>query len=443
LSDRPRRRVSRTTGALLALAAGVAAGIALRGAALPGSEGIVGFFAAIGQLWVAALRMTVLPLVIGLTLVAIVGAPRDGSVGRLGARSLALFVAMLLGAGILTFAAVAPTLSLFPVGPETAAALRAGTSAGAPAAETAKAAGDASAAPGGWLLALIPANPFQAAASGDILPILVFTIAFALAAARLPAEQRALVAAVSRALVDAMMVMIGWILAVLPLGVFSLCLHFAARMGLRVTGVIAAYVALLCAALIVGTVLLYPLTAALGRVSLARFARAAAPAQAVAASTRSSLASLPALIEGGRRHLGLPDSATGFVLPLSVGVFKMNRTISSPLKLLFLAHVFGIRLDIPQLAAFLALQIALSFSTAGIPSMGTIRSIPAYVAVGIPLEGVVILDAMEAIPDVFKTVINVTADMSVATILSRRERAAAVPVPVAFAGAEPERIRRG
>ena len=136
------------------------------------------------------------------------------------------------------------------------------------------------------------------------------------------------------------------------------------------------------------------------------------------------------------------DSQTGGLIILDISKIQ-NRTISSPLKLLFLAHVFGIRLDIPQLAAFLALQIALSFSTAGIPSMGTIRSIPAYVAVGIPLEGVVILDAMEAIPDVFKTVINVTADMSVATILSRRERAAAVPVPVAFAGAEPERIRRG
>src|SRR5262249_40986666 len=158
------------------------------------------------------------------------------------------------------------------------------------------------------------------------LPILVFTVAFALAASRLPAEPRVLIASVSRAVVDAMMVMIGWVLAVLPLGVFSLCIDFASRVGLRVTGVIASWIMLLCAALILATILLYPLPAALGGVSLARFARAAAPAQAVAASTRSSLAALPALIEGGRRHLALPDSSTGFVLPLSVGVFKMNRT---------------------------------------------------------------------------------------------------------------------
>lgn len=435
----PRRRVSRTAAALAALAAGLAAGIALHGSGIPGAARFVAVCAAVGQLWVAALRMTVLPLVVGLTLVAIVGAPRDGSVGRLGTRSLALFLAMLVGVGILTFALVAPTLALLPFRPETVAAFRAATSGTLPPA----AKGAEGSTPFGWLLALIPANPFQAAAAGDILPILVFTVAFAAAAARLPPEPRALIAATSRAVVDAMMVMIGWVLSVLPIGVFGLCVDFASRVGFGVTGVIASYVALLCGALVVVGILLYPLTAALARVSIAKFARAAAPAQAVAASTRSSLAALPALIEGGRRHLALPDSATGFVLPLSVGVFKMNRTVSSPLKLLFLAHVFGIHLELPQLAAFLAMQVALSFSTAGVPSMGTIRSIPAYVALGIPIEGVVILDAMEAIPDVFKTVVNVTADMSVAAILSRGERAAAAPVAVRLAEPERERISHG
>lgn len=448
----PRRRVSRTAAALAALALGTAAGVALRESGLPAAARVAAFFAAVGQLWVAALRMTVLPLVVGLTLVAIVGASRADAVGRLGARSLALYVAMLLAAGLLTYAAVAPALAVFPVHPDTAAAFRSATSAASPprAGRAAEAA-----APGSWLLALIPANPFQAAAAGDILPILVFTVAFAAAAATLPEEQRGVIASVSRAAVDAMMVVIGWVLAVLPLGVFSLCVDFASRVGLRVTGVIATYVGLLCAALVVFTFLLYPVTAIAGRVSLLRFARAAAPAQAVAASTRSSLAALPALVEGGRAHLALPDSATGFVLPLSVGVFKLNRTVSSPLKLLFLAHVFGIRLEPPQLAAFLVIQVALSFSTAGVPSMGTVRSIPAYMAVGIPLEGVVLLDAMEAIPDVFKTVLNVTGDMSAAAILSRGERArvgsAEVPAPepalrtpaTSVGAADPERISRG
>jgi proton glutamate symport protein len=421
-----RPRISRTAAAIAALAGGIAAGLLLRRLGAAWTAPAVRGLAAVGQLWVAALRMTVLPLVVGLTLTAILCTPRDGSIGRLGARSLALFVLLLVGAGVLTCAAVAPVLRLMPVGPDTAAAFRAGV----PAVPAAPPEAAAPSAPGGWLLALIPANPFQAAAAGEILPILVFTVAFGVAAARLQGESRELLGRIAQGVADAMLVMIGWILIALPLGVFALATDLAFRVGLGVTGVIGYYVALLCAALVGVLLLMYPLTAALAGVSVGRFARAAARAQAVAASTRSSLAALPALVEGARRHLALPDSATGFVLPLSVGVFKLNRTISSPLKLLFLAHVFQIPLSLPQVGAFLAMQVALSFSTAGIPSMGTVRSIPAYVAVGIPLEGVVLLDAVESIPDIFKTVLNVTADMSVAAILTRRERGRAAAAPV-------------
>jgi Na+/H+-dicarboxylate symporter len=174
--------------------------------------------------------------------------------------------------------------------------------------------------------------------------------------------------------------------------------------------------------LILVTLLLYPFTAVAGRVSLGRFARAVAPAQVVAFGTRSSLASLPALVAGGQRHLALPPSATGFVLPLAVATFKLNMTISGPVKLLFLAHVYQIPLGASQLAAFLLTEVIISFSTAGIPSMGTVRSIPAYLAAGIPVEAIFILNAVDTIPDLFKTILNVTADMSAATVLSGRER---------------------
>jgi len=179
------------------------------------------------------------------------------------------------------------------------------------------------------------------------------------------------------------------------------------------------------------TILLYPFTAVAGRVSIPRFAKAVAPAQLVAVGSRSSLASLPALVAGGQQHLGLPPSATGFVLPLAVASFKLNRVVSGPVKLLFLAHVFQLSLGLPQLAAFLATEIILSFSTVGIPSMGSVRSIPAYLAAGIPVEAVLLLNAVDTIPDVFKTLTNVTADMSAATILSRRERRAAAASSIA------------
>ena len=147
-----------------------------------------------------------------------------------------------------------------------------------------------------------------------------------------------------------------------------------------------------------------------------------APAQLVAVEHPLLIASLPALVEGGPETPRAIRFGDGILLPLSVTAFKLNRTISRPIKLMFLAHVFQVPLGVSQWAAFPVTQLILSFSTAGIPSAGTIRSIPAYLAAGVPIEGVVILDAVEAIPDIFKTLINVTADMSAVTILSRRDR---------------------
>jgi proton glutamate symport protein len=181
--------------------------------------------------------------------------------------------------------------------------------------------------------------------------------------------------------------------------------------------------------------LLYPLAALLGRVSIARLAHALAPAQIVAASTRSSLASLPALIEGAERRLGLPGPVTGLVLPLAVATFKLNRTVSSTAKLMFLAHVYGIPLDPGQIGVFVATVLLISFSTPGIPSAGTLTTLPVYLSFGIPIEGILVLNAVDAIPDIFKTVLNVTGDMSAAAMVARFAGTPAVapspqPLPV-------------
>lgn len=121
--------ISRTVRALVALGAGFALGIAVHGSSNPWLGRLLGAITVIGQLWVAALRMTVLPLVISMTLVAIVGASRNRSIGALGVRMIALFIIMLLAAGLLTIAVAAPATALYPADAETAASFRARTSA--------------------------------------------------------------------------------------------------------------------------------------------------------------------------------------------------------------------------------------------------------------------------------------------------------------------------
>jgi Na+/H+-dicarboxylate symporter len=175
-----------------------------------------------------------------------------------------------------------------------------------------------------------------------------------------------------------------------------------------------------CGLLVVATLLLYPITCAIGGVSFKRFAQGVFPAQMVAVSTRSSLASLPALLEGARSALKLRPAVSDLVLPLSVSVFKTNRPITSMFGFLLFAHLFGIDLSSAQILTFFITTMVHSFSSVGIPMGGSaMLSLPAYLAVGIPIEGYLLLKTVDSIPDILKTLINVTGDMSVATIINR------------------------
>ena len=425
----PRRAPSLTTWSLAALAAGLLLGLlghrpaADGGARSDGFAALAALVGPLGDLWVNALQLTVLPLVVAHLLAAVVGGGERRGMAALGGRAVLLFLALLVAGGGLAVLVVPPMAQLYTPTAATLEALRA-----TPGPDAARAA--AMAAPesfGAWLSALLPRNLFQAAAQGELLPLLLFTIVFGLAVLRLPAGQREPLARLFAALAAAMLQVVRWILWLTPLGVFAFTYALALRAGGGAAGVLGAYVAVLCAAMLLGTALLYPLVAAVARVPLRDFARAAAPAQLVAVSTRSSLAALPALVEGARDRLRLPASATGFVLPLSAAVFKPNRTISSTGKLLFLAHVYGVPLGPAGIVAFVATVILLSVTAVGVPGGGSaFKTMPAYLAAGIPIEGVVLAEAVETIPDVFKTLLNVTGYLGVATLLSRGERARAV-----------------
>jgi Na+/H+-dicarboxylate symporter len=212
---------------------------------------------------------------------------------------------------------------------------------------------------------------------------------------------------------------IGWILLLAPVGVLALTFGLARSAGGRALTLLTVFVLVMSGVTLLFTLLLYPITAALGRISLGRFARAVAPAQLVAASTRSTLAALPALVEGAASRLGLPVSATGFVIPFAVATVKLSRIVTTTVTLLFLAHVFDLPLDAGRILLFSGTMLLFSLVVAGLPGRGPeVVLFPAYLAAGIPLEGVVILETVDAIPDIFKTVLNTTSTMSVAAVVA-------------------------
>jgi Na+/H+-dicarboxylate symporter len=164
---------------------------------------------------------------------------------------------------------------------------------------------------------------------------------------------------------------------------------------------------------------LYLIAVRLGRVSFARFARAIAPAQIVGFSSRSSLAALPAMIEAGETRLALPPAITGFLLPLAVSTFKLGATIAITTSSLFLARIYGVPISPSQVASIAISAVLLSFSVPGIPGGVLLIMVPVLTGVGIPAEGIGILLAVDVVPDMFRTLTNVTADMVAALITAR------------------------
>lgn len=369
----------------------------------------------IGVIWTNALRMTIIPLIVS-TLVTGISSVRDQKkMGRLGGLSILTFIGLLLFGAAYSNLATRAIMSQFKLSPEAVAAMKSSPSVD-------PGLYDAKSKPLGiaeTVTGLFPSNPVKSAADGALLPLIVFTVIFALALARIDEERREIMLKFFHALSDISMIMVRWVMIFMPVGVFALVLPMAARMGFSIFGVLG-YYTLLVGALLVGyMVLLYPIGTLLGKVSLGSFARAAAPAQAVAFSSRSSLASLPALIDGAQRFLPYPHGASSFVLSLAASTFKINRTVSSTATLLFYASVYGLTLDAATIAVFTLTVIAQSFSTPGIPGGAPMPMLPVYVALGVPVEGYILLHTTEPVTDLVKTVVNVTGNMTALTVASR------------------------
>ena len=403
---------------LLALVAGLAVGLGIVASGSPALAHLVPFIEPAGTLWVSAIRMTVIPLVVTSLIVGVGGAADPASVGRVGARAIALFVAFDVVAIAAALLAGPPILAMVHVDPAAAASLRANAAQSAGAAiEGAKSLPTVAQ----WLVDLVPANPVKAAADGAMLPLIVFSLVFGMALSRVAADRRAVFLRVVEGVRDASLVLVHAIFVLAPLGVFALAVAVASRLGLAAAGALAVYIALVSGITVAYCALvLYPAAAVFGGVSLGAFARAVLPAQAVAFSSRSSLATLPTMLETVRERLGIPVAISSFLFPLAVMVFRCGAAIGQVIGALFVAKLYGISLGTPQFAAIAATTIVATFSIPGIPGGSIIMMVPVLLAAGVPAEGVGLLLGVDTIPDMFRTTTNITGNMAAVVILTKR-----------------------
>jgi Na+/H+-dicarboxylate symporter len=415
--------MSLTTRVLIALAAGIAIGLGLSELSPDLARRTAAVVEPVGTIFVNAIRMTVIPLVVSSLIVGMATSGGGGAIARMGGRGIAIFVMLLVASGVVGAVVAPPIVSRINVSATAVASLRASAS-------SAPVAAGSMQTPAEWITSLVPSNAFRAAADGAMLPLIVFALALGLALGSVEPNLRNRAVTFFRAIAEAMLVLVRWLLVVAPIGVFALALPLVARMGLSAVGALATYVVLVSLAAIAFMLfLLYPIAAIVGRVPLREFARAAAPAQAVAISARSSLAALPAMIDSSRTVLRLPEEVASFFLPFASATFRVGATLGLTTGAVFIAQLYGITVTSAQLVTIVLTAVITSFSIPGIPGGSIIAMVPVLASVGLPIEGIGILLGVDTIPDMFRTAANVTGQLTAATVVARdvgaREQAAA------------------
>lgn len=368
----------------------------------------------VGRLWLNALQMTVVPLVAALVVVGINSASDAAASGRAARMAMAVFVILLALCGAFAAVTAPALLSLLPRDETALAAFRAAMQAPTALPE--------SGGLGDWLVGIIPANAIAAAAAGAMLPLVVAAMFFGFALTRLEAARRERVLELVRAIGDAMIVVVRWVLWAAPVGVFALVLAVCAQVGPAMLGALGYYIVLQCTLYTAITVLMYLVAVVAAGERPRRFAAALLPVQTIAASTQSSLASLPVMIDVARTRLGYPLSVTSLVLPMAVSLFRIASPVQYISVAAFIAWLYGVDLGAAQLAAAVGLSVVISMGSVGLPGQVSFMAtnVPVTQAMALPVEPLGVLLAVDTIPDAFATVANTSADVTATGVVARR-----------------------
>jgi proton glutamate symport protein len=401
--------MSKATIILFALISGVGLGILIGGAA----PGLTEAADIIGTLWLNAMRMTVVPLVVALLITGIAQTAAAARAGRLAGRAVITMMVILWCSSILAAVMIPVLMTAFPMPAGSGDALKAALGATTQDLGTLPSFRD-------FILTMIPTNVFKAAAEDAVLPLILFTGIFAFAVTRLPEEKKRTITDFFAALADALVIIIGWVLTLAPIGVFALGFVVGTKAGAAAFGALLHYVITLSSLGIIVWAASFAVAFFGAKLAPARFFRAAIPAQAVAISTQSSLASLPAMLEGVRK-LGTKEASADVVLPLAVAIFRATGPALNLGVALYVAHWYGIALGPMQIAVGIAAGATTTLGAVSLPgSVSFVSSIaPICLAIGAPVEPLALLIAVETFPDIFRTLGNVTMDMAVTATVGR------------------------
>lgn len=373
----------------------------------------------VGQMWLRSLIMVVIPLVFARLSLGVAGLGDLRKLGRVGLKTVLFFflvttLAAMLGLFLVNL--IGPGEGMSPEARD-----RLLSTYHQPAGQPQEA------MPRGQfgiqtLVNVVPRNPLAAAAQGDMLGVIFFSLAFGVALALLPAERTRVLVEALRALGDVMIVIIDLVMKLAPFGVFALLFTVTARFGLDLLARLGWYVLTVAVGLAVFEFGVYSV---LVHVFAGRkpwdFFRQAWAAILTAFSTSSSNATLPTTLEVCEDSLHVPREICGFVVPLGATMCMNGTALFEGVTVLFIAQVFGIKFAFSTQVVVMLTAILMAMGAAGVPSGAIQVLILVLEAVGVPGEGIAMVVGVDRVLDMGRTVVNVTGDMVAATFVARSE----------------------
>ena len=401
---------------LLALIVGLVGGIVATKSGDGIREPLIQITSIVGELWLNALKMTVIPLIVALLITGIARTADAARGGRIATVSIAYFLIIFLASAILGAFFTPVLTAIFPLPASAADAMQAGlasignsaASAAVPSAED-------------FVRNVVPSNVIAAASNGDVLPLVMFTLVFALAVTRVRDQQRKTLVGFFEGISDTLLVVIGWVLAIAPIGVLALAFGLGATAGGGAFAALGYYILLVSGIGVIVTLASYPVAVLAGGLKLGAFSRAVIAPQSVAFSTRSSLASLPAMLASAR-VLNIREEVADVTLPMAVALFRATGPAMNLAVLFYIAEWMGLEPNLPHAIAAVFVAVLMSLSAVSLPGeISFVSSIaPIGIALGIPLAPLALLIAVEMVPDIIRTLGNVTMDVAVTAAVDRR-----------------------
>ncbi len=389
------------TGLVLGLAVGLAA-------AATGNEWLLAIAqgsAPFGTVFINAIRMVVIPLIVTIIFVSVASLGDPRKLGRIGALTLAFYWITLIPAIIIGMTAMKLGLQFSP-------------DIAMPPADTA----DIPPLSGivDFVVSLVPANPFAAASSGAILPLIVFTALVAAATGTLAQDRQERLISIADDASQALMKLVWWILYTAPIGVFGLAAPVTAKLGWDLILSLGVFIASVFAGLLVLLIVMFfPLWYFVARIGPVRFLSGTFGAVSIAFSSTSTAAAIPVSLKESTTNLEVSETIADILIPLGASMYRPGSALFQGAAIVFLAHMYDVPIPAAAVGAAILATFLVSLTVAPVPSSGVITMAPALETIGVPVTGLAILLGIDRIPDMMRSAVNVLGQISTAVLVDR------------------------